>query len=106
MTKVFYREYYDNIIINIEGHSRYGDSGNDIVCAGVSALAYTLLNTLLDEEASGNIKLIRNIVADGVVNLEIKSFDFSKNRIDGMLYLIMTGFYMLEESYPDYIKIE
>ncbi len=106
MTKVFYREYYDNIIINIEGHSGYGVLGNDIVCAGVSTLACTLINTLLDEEASGNIKLIKNFVADGVINLEIKAFDFSKKRIDGMLSLIMTGFYMLEESYPDFVRVE
>ncbi len=106
MTKVFYSEYYDNIIINIEGHSGFGVSGGDIVCAGVSALAYTLLNTLLDEEVSGNIKLIKNYVSDGVINLEIKTFDYSKKRIDGMISLIMTGFYMLEESYPDYIRIE
>ncbi len=106
MTRIFYREYYDDIVLNIEGHSGYGSNGTDIVCAGISTLAYTLLNTLLDEEASGNIRFIRNFVSDGTVNLEFKTFDFSKNRIEGMLSLIMTGFYMLEENYPDNIRIE
>ena len=44
MTKVFYREYYDNTLIVIEGHSGFAESGKDVVCAGVSALVFTLVN--------------------------------------------------------------
>lgn len=106
MTSVFYREYYDNVLITIEGHSGYSFNGTDIVCAGVSTLVYTLLNTILDEEAHGNIKLLRNFVADGGLCLEIQKFNFSKERIDGIIGTIMTGFYMLEENYPDYVRIE
>ncbi len=106
MTKVYYREYYDDIILNIEGHSGYSYMGNDIVCAGISTLVCALVNTLLDEEASGNIKFKTYFTGDGIVNLQIKRFSFSKSRIDGMISLIMTGFYALEETYPDYIRIE
>ncbi len=106
MTNVSIRQYYDNIIINIEGHSGYSNPGNDIVCAGISTLVCALLNALLDEESSGNIRIIRKFTGDGIVNLEFKPFDFSKNRIDGILSVITTGFYMLEDAYPDYIRIE
>ena len=51
MTKVFYREYYDNTLIVIEGHSGFAESGKDVVCAGVSALVFTLVNCIRDEEA-------------------------------------------------------
>ncbi len=106
MTKVFYREYYDNIIINIEGHSGYAQMGSDVVCAGISTLTFALVNALLDEEAGGNIRLNKKIIDEGVVDLEIRRFSFSKSRIDGIISLAMTGFYMLEESYPDYVRIE
>ncbi len=105
MTSVFYREYYDNLIFSVEGHSGFANTGSDIVCAGVSVLSYTLLNTLLDEEAGENIKLVKNIVSDGYLYLEIEFFDYSKERIKAVADTILTGFYMLEENYPDYVKI-
>ncbi len=105
MTSVFYREYYDNLIFSVEGHSGFAAAGSDIVCAGVSVLCYTLLNTLLDEEAKENIKLVKNIVSDGYLYLEIAFFDYTKERIKAITETILTGFYMLEENYPDYVKI-
>lgn len=104
MTTVYHREYYDKQIFTVEGHSGFGRAGQDIVCAGVSTLAYTFLNCMLDEEAAGNIKLIRKIVRDGYVHLEIEIFGFSKERIKGMLDACITGFLMLEESYPEYVS--
>ena len=72
MTTIYHREYYDRLFLTIEGHSNFGNYGEDIVCAGISTLAYTLLNCMLDEESAGNIKLIRNIVRDGFLHLEIE----------------------------------
>ena len=106
MTTVYHREYYDRLFLTIEGHSGFGKNGEDIVCAGISTLAYTLLNCMLDEESSGNIKLIRNIVRDGYICLEIEYFDFSKARIKGAIDACITGLLMLEESYPQYIKFK
>ncbi len=103
MTVVYYREYYDKLYVTIEGHSGYAEDGNDIVCAGISTLAYTLLNSMLDEEASGNVKLIRNIVRDGFLHLEIEYFDFSKARVQGIFDACITGLLMLQESYPKHV---
>lgn len=104
MTTVYYREYYDKLFITIEGHSAYAQSGSDIVCAGISTLAYTLLNCMLDEESSGNVKLIRNIVRDGFMHLEIEYFDFSKNRVQGIFDTCIKGLLMLEDSYPKHVR--
>lgn len=105
MTSVYFREYYGRHYITIKGHSGYKPSGEDLVCAGASTLSYTLLNTLLDEEASENLKLIRKIIRDGYMHFEIELFDFSKQRICGILDACLTGFQMLEESYPDYVRV-
>ncbi len=104
MTTIYYREYYDKFIISIEGHAGYSTVGDDIVCAAVSTLCYTLLNCLLDEDASENIKLTKNIVSDGYMYFEFKHYDFSKQRVMGIVDTIIKGFLMLEESFPQYIK--
>ncbi len=106
MTHVTCREYRDNLVIIAEGHSCYGDRGSDIVCAGISVLVYTLINTLLDEEADEKINLVRSIVRDGYVYIEIKRYDFSRQRTDGIIDTFKTGLYMLSEAYPDFISID
>ncbi len=106
MTKVFYREHYDRTLIIIEGHSNFAEYGKDIVCAGISTLIFTLVNMVLDEECYKRLKLIRNIVRDGYVCLEFESFDFSEERISGVVDTVMTGFLMLAEQYPKHIIVE
>ncbi len=106
MTKVYYREYYDRVLLTVEGHSGFAKAGEDVVCAGVSTIAYTLLNCVMDEESHERLKLIRNIVRDGYICLEIESFDFAKERISGIIDACITGFLMLAENYPQYIKFE
>ncbi len=106
MTKVFYREYYDNTLIVIEGHSGFAENGKDVVCAGVSALVFTLINCIRDEEANNRLKLHRDIVREGYVCLEIESFDFSKERISAITDTCITGLLMLGEHYPQYVRFE
>jgi uncharacterized protein YsxB (DUF464 family) len=38
--------------------------------------------------------------------LEIERFSFSKEKINCIVSTIMTGFYMLEEMYPQYIRVD
>lgn len=106
MTHVFHREYYERDFITVEGHSGFAAKGYDIVCAAVSALVCTLLNCLYDEESANRIKILRNIVRDGYVCIEVEHFDFAKERTKGMVDACLTGLYMLEEKYPNYIVIE
>ena len=106
MTRITYREYHDNILFIAEGHSGYSDRGSDIVCAGISCLVYTLVNTLLDEESSNRVRLIRKIIRDGYVCLEAECFDFSKERINGIVDACITGFHMLQDNYPDAVRID
>lgn len=106
MTKVFYREYYGNILVIVEGHSGFDEYGKDIVCAGVSTLVFTLVNSIHDEESAGRLKLLRDIVRDGYVCLEIEPFDFAKERICAVADTCVNGLLMLAEHYPEYIKFE
>lgn len=106
MTKVYKREYYDNILITLEGHSGYAEKGNDIVCAAVSALVCNFINCIKDEEADGRLALRKEIIRDGYVHLEIEAFDFAKQRVEGITECFVKGLYMLSEEYPQYVKFE
>ena len=106
MTKVFFREYYDKALITVEGHSGFAQRGSDIVCAGVSTLICNFINCVRDEEAHERIKLHKEVIREGYVHLEIETFDFSKQRIEGIIDCFMKGLCMLSEEYPQYVSIE
>lgn len=106
MTRVFHREYYDRDIITVEGHTGYAQRGADIVCASVSALVCTLLNCLKDEESAGRLHLVRCIVRDGFVSLEIEYFDFARERCSAITETCLTGLGILAEEYPQYVRME
>ncbi len=106
MTKVFYREYYDRFLLVVEGHSGFGEKGSDIVCSAASILAYTLLNMLKDEECDKRLILRREVINDGYFCVEVEPFSFSKQRTKGIIETIIMGFALLNEEYPENIKLE
>ena len=106
MTKVSFRKYYGNDLIVIDGHSGFDCEGKDIVCAGISTLVCMLINCLYDECSEDRIRLVREVVNPGYVCFEIETFDFAKERINGLLDACVTGFLMLSEQYPEYVSFE
>ena len=106
MTRVYYREYYDKYLLIVEGHSEFKEKGKDIVCSAVSVLVYTFLNMLKDEESDKRLILRREVIQDGYFCVEIEPFDFSKKRTKGIVDTIIMGLTLLNETYPDYVKLE
>lgn len=106
MTKVFYREYYDHYLLIVEGHTKFNEKGKNIICAAISILIFTLLNIIKDEESANRLKIKKEIIYDGYFQIEIEPFEFSKNKIDGIIETIILGFCLLNEEYPEYVKLE
>lgn len=106
MSKVYYRRYYDRHLLTVEGHANYGEKGRDIVCAAVSILCYTLLETLKQDESEDKCKIIQSTVRDGYFSLEVEPFSFSDSRIGGIVDAVLTGFMLLEEEYPENVRFE
>ena len=85
-------------VITVKGHSGYADHGKDIVCAGVSTLAQTLIksiDSLTDDDISYSIR---------PGNIEIRYThlsDDSKKLIDA--FFIGCG--LIAGEYPDNVKI-
>lgn len=106
MTRVYFREYYDRYLLIVEGHADYNKNGDDIVCAAVSVLVYTFLNMLKDEECDGRLKIRREALRDGYFCVEVEPFDFSKEKTKGIVETIVMGLAMLNEEYPEFVKLE
>lgn len=84
--------------ITIKGHSGYSEFGSDIVCASVSSIAITSINSILkiDEEA---LKYKKD---DGFLEVDIlKHTDVINLLLDNMIELLDE----LSKQYKEYIKI-
>lgn len=89
--------------LTVSGHAGYSKKGEDIVCAGVSALTYTLINGL---EANLGIETHCE-VKSGYVNYELpKEIDnetFEKCQL--ILKTIVLGYKNMYDSYKSFIEV-
>ena len=104
MIKVVYYRKYNRL--TIAGHALAGEPGHDLVCAGCSALAYTLAANVGNMEMEGYVR-------DAVAKLEPGNAEISckpKNRFTAMVERIFVavcvGFELLAAHNPDYISYE
>lgn len=51
MIKINYFRNGNSHKLTVDGHAGYSNGGFDIVCAGISAITWTLIGYLLEEEA-------------------------------------------------------
>ena len=99
MTKATF--YFDENVpygFLISGHSGFAESGEDIVCASVSSVAYMVANTIT-EILKVNAKIEVN---DGIMKLIVNKEQrhITKDILLG-LKLHLEG---LEEQYPEFIE--
>ena len=85
--------------IKIRGHANYAPHGQDIVCAGVTALTQTLVESL--ETLTGNE--IKYDMSPGRVDIEIKDPDE-----DAQLLMdsFLVGAYAVADEFPEYVRVE
>lgn len=90
---VFYRTQDSDIIgFSISGHADYADSGEDIVCAAVSAMSSLVVNTLEEIfRCDGDIKASES----GNLSYSLPSSKFGDSAVCG----ILSGFKLQLEDY-------
>ncbi|HAQ40238.1 MAG TPA: hypothetical protein DCM73_04955 [Clostridiales bacterium] len=88
----------------VEGHSDYAEEGMDIVCASVSILSYTVLNSInlvagiepeninYDVDEDTGLMSLRTLVNNDKTDVIYRSF--------------MVGIELLLEDYSDYITLK
>jgi len=86
----------------IKGHSGFAEKGKDIVCAAVSALAYTAAGAL--DELAG----VRDYTErDGFMKCSVPSDISAENRAkaDIILETLAIGLKQIEEAYKEFIVV-
>ena len=85
--------------IEIRGHAGYAPQGQDIVCAGVTALTQTLVESL--ETLTGNE--IKYDMSPGRVDIEIKDPDEDAQLLMDSFFV---GAEMIADEFPEYVRVE
>jgi uncharacterized protein YsxB (DUF464 family) len=112
MTKiVFFRKngvYYG---FEEEGHTGYGEAGDDVLCAALSAMTMLIVNTIEVGYASD----VEYNVNEGATNIKVRSraalpeYEEDERKRYAISGLFMSYFYQLNdmiEEYYDYLDVE
>jgi len=104
ITAVLYREEGRFTGFRARGHSGYAEAGSDIVCAGVSVLGCTCVNSL---ESLLGVKATLKANEDGLLDFELPEVpEESRAGVQLLMGALGQGLSDLQEAYPKYVKCE
>ena len=84
--------------ITVKGHANYAVSGSDIVCAGVTALAQTLIKSIKDLTDDK----IEYEISPGRVDIKYGNLsEKSKTLVDSFFIGVCT----IADEFPEYVRI-
>ena len=92
--------------VTIEGHAHSGEPGHDLVCAGVSTLAYTLAANVGNLRDRGMVRRPTVVLESGKAEIEAKPNPRHKATAELIFQTVCVGFEVLAAEYPDYITYE
>ena len=84
--------------IKIFGHANYAVSGSDIVCAGVTALAQTLIESIEDLTEDK----IEYEISPGRVDIKYRNLSEKSRTLVDSFFI---GVSMIADEFPDYVRI-
>ena len=88
----------DALCLRISGHAGYAESGKDIICAGVSSIAYALLGYLAKIDETLEFK-----IEEGYMCIISSSCD---QRVEATFDMAFLGLRQLEHEYPEHISVK
>ena len=88
----------------VEGHAGFAEEGSDIVCASVSILSYTALNSL-NLVAGVNTEFINYDVDEETGFMSMRT-NVNNDKTDVIYRTFMVGIELLLEDYSDYITLK
>lgn len=106
MTSVIVTMAHGKIVsVEASGHTGYAESGEDIVCAALSAIVQTAAMGII-EVAGIDARIVRND-EDGYFKLTLPALSEGKRRdADLILETALRGIADVSQSYPDFIDLE
>ncbi len=119
MTNITYAICDDRIYLELSGHAcpESGDAyrmpdpreldteKNSLACAAISILVITVTELLRRLESDGLFRTARVTVEDGYACFDLELSGSDSEYVGELLSPIITGFEILEENYPELIKV-
>ena len=105
ITAVLYQEGKDLTGCRLKGHSGWAEAGQDIVCAGVSILASSCVNTL--ENVYGIVPRINEEDAGkGILDFDLPAMTEEKNeKAQTVMSVLKQGLNDLSAEYPQNVTL-
>lgn len=100
MIRVYYNRGEGEHELTINGHAGYAEYGKDIVCAGVSAIAFALLGWLENNQEEIT-QLDELMVEDGQVYIACAGSD----NVNVAFQVALMGFIQIAREHPEYVTI-
>ncbi len=105
MTTITYNRFGDTFSLQVKGHAGYNPGGPDIVCAACSTLVYTLWDAMIEQQDMCMLEELDARQDDGVFTLRTVCKAESSTQITAIFNVIMRGFALIAQKYPEFCKI-
>lgn len=105
MTTIRVKEKNSRVIIDITGHAGYSLK-DDVVCAAVSALSYTLMQRVQDMDNFNAFNRMRCDYKDGEVHVDVIPHRAYEEELHTTVRTILTGFELLNKRYPNNVFLD
>lgn len=100
MIRCSYRTEGKTHSLMVMGHAGYNDEGRDIVCAGVSAVTYSLLGWLANHEK--DTSYLYKFVESGSTTVICDG----NEAVETAFQVAVIGLAQIANQYPDYMTME
>ncbi len=90
--------------VRIRGHAGAGPAGRDLVCAGVSALAYTLAANVFALERSGAAVEVTVRMEPGDCFIACRGVPGRESKVQAVYATVCLGLAGLARGYPEYVR--
>ena len=86
--------------LSVNGHAGYAHKGQDIVCAGVSAIVYALIGWLENNSENANFASIDESGGEVIISCE------GDDNVATAFYMAAIGIEQIQNTYPAHVVID
>ena len=105
MTRIRYS--LENLTLRAEGHAGAGVNGQDIVCAGISAITQSLLNALRADQEKQFIELEWEMDEKrGALSIRAEPYGGHWTATKAYFRMAEAGLKAIEENYPGHLEMK
>lgn len=92
--------------MTITGHAGAAQEGKDVICAGASTLAYTVAQCIMRMHEEGKLMGLPSIeMVSGNMSVSCNIAPEHVEEADTIFRTAETGFLILEDSYPERVRV-